>query len=87
LTWATKVTTARRRVVTLDPKNKGYYVIDIDVVRSDTPGCHHRLHFNNAGASLMPTPVAEAVASHLDLELRIGGYEAAERAAPELEAV
>jgi selenocysteine lyase/cysteine desulfurase len=35
----------------------------------------------------MPRPVADAVASHLDLELRIGGYEAAERAAAALDDV
>jgi cysteine desulfurase / selenocysteine lyase len=52
--------------------------IDIEVVRRDTPGCRDRIHFNNAGASLMPRPVVEAVVRHLELEEQIGGYEAAD---------
>ncbi len=62
-------------------------MIDIDTVRADTPGCENRLHFNNAGASLMSTPVTEAVHAHLELESRIGGYEAADEAAPRLDGV
>lgn len=51
-------------------------MIDIDKVRADTPSCEHIVHFNNAGASLMPNPVYKAVTDHLALEQRIGGYEA-----------
>jgi len=46
--------------------------------RADTPGCDRIVHLNNAGASLAPTPVREAIRAHLDLEGEIGGYEAAE---------
>ncbi len=52
-------------------------MIDIDAVRADTPACRDILHFNNAGASLMPGPVFNAVTAHLTLERTIGGYEAA----------
>ena len=61
-------------------------MIDVDAVRADTPGCEEILHFNNAGASLMPTPVYEAVVTHLAAETRRGGYEAADAAAAELDA-
>jgi len=56
--------------------------VDVERLRADTPGCAHRIHLNNSGASLMPAPVLEAVQSHVDLEARIGGYEAAAEAAP-----
>lgn len=55
--------------------------------RADTPGVEHRIHLNNAGAALMPTPVLDAVTEHLELEARIGGYEAAAERAAEIAGV
>jgi cysteine desulfurase / selenocysteine lyase len=54
-------------------------MIDLERARRETPGCQHVVHLNNAGASLMPDPVLRAVTDHLELEARIGGYEAAAR--------
>lgn len=53
---------------------------EIAQLRADTPACADTIHFNNAGASLMPRAVYEALIEHNELEQRIGGYEAAERA-------
>jgi selenocysteine lyase/cysteine desulfurase len=46
--------------------------------RAETPGCERITHLNNAGASLMPRPVGEAIRAHLDLEQQVGAYEAAD---------
>ncbi len=58
---------------------------DLAAVRQDTPGTEKCIHLNNAGAALMPTPVYQAVIDHLDLEMRMGGYEAHARALPAFE--
>jgi len=56
----------------------------LDRWRRDTPGCRERIHLNNAGAALMPQPVLDALARHLEREAAIGGYEAADEAEPRL---
>ena len=60
---------------------------DIEQLRADTAGCEQQVFFNNAGASLQPRPVVARVIEHLRLEEQIGGYEAADRVAAELEGV
>src|SRR5437763_16030762 len=53
----------------------------LDAWRHDTPGCRHRIHLNNAGAALMPRPVLDTLARHVQREGELGGHEAAEGAA------
>lgn len=50
---------------------------DVERARQETPGCAHVLHFNNAGASLMPQPVVDAVTRYQWTEAEHGGYETA----------
>jgi selenocysteine lyase/cysteine desulfurase len=61
--------------------------IDIAQVRQDTPATNRFLHFNNAGAALMPTPVVQAQLRYLQLEADTGGYEAAAAANDQVEAI
>ncbi|MXW10339.1 MAG: aminotransferase class V-fold PLP-dependent enzyme [Gammaproteobacteria bacterium] len=60
--------------------------LDIARLRADTPGCRERVHLNNAGAGLMPAPALRAARDHLELEARIGGYEAADARADQVAA-
>ena len=61
--------------------------IDIERARRDTPAASEVVHFNNAGAALMPAPVLQAQLHHLQLEAETGGYEAAAAAADRIEAI
>ncbi len=61
--------------------------IDIERARRETPGCETTLHFNNAGAALMPDAVLDATIGHLRREAEIGGYMAEDRAAAQVERV
>ncbi|MGB3761906.1 MAG: aminotransferase class V-fold PLP-dependent enzyme [Ornithinimicrobium sp.] len=59
--------------------------LDVARARRDTPGSLEVAHLNNAGAALPPDPVTDAVVAHLRLEAAIGGYEAAQAAAHQVE--
>ena len=50
---------------------------NVEKARQETPACEGVVHFNNAGASLMPSPVSEALFRYLEDEVRMGGYEVA----------
>ena len=62
-------------------------MIDVAATRADTPGAAFVTHFNNAGASLSPRPVLDAVTDFLREESRSGGYEAAEARVGDLSSV
>jgi len=62
-------------------------MIDVAALRRDTPGCADLVHLNNAGAALPTRAVLDAVTGHLELESRVGGYEAADAAARSVAAV
>lgn len=65
--------------------------LDIEDIRENTPGIaarsHEEAYLDNAGASMMPKEVIDAVKGHLDLEARVGGYVAQEQQAEALENV
>lgn len=52
-------------------------MIDIQKARAETRYCDDILHFNNAGSSLMPIAVSDALHDYLHAEERFGGYETA----------
>jgi selenocysteine lyase/cysteine desulfurase len=60
---------------------------DVARARRETPGCAQVAHFDNAGSSLPPALVLDAVVEHLRLEARLGGYRAAAEAEAQLERV
>lgn len=60
--------------------------IDVAELRATTPGCASVAHLNNAGSALPSQATLDATVAHLQLEARIGGYEAADAAADALRA-
>lgn len=50
--------------------------MNLTQLRADTPACSERIHLNNAGSSLMPDVVTRTIIDYIELESRIGGYEA-----------
>jgi selenocysteine lyase/cysteine desulfurase len=54
-------------------------------LRADTPATAQYIHLNNAGASLQPLPVQQAIRAYLDMEFATGGYETADYRAAEIE--
>ncbi|AOO82735.1 class V aminotransferase [Bosea vaviloviae] len=51
--------------------------LDIAVLRAETPGCGHGIHFNHSGASLPTMATLDAIIGHLHDEARLGAMEAA----------
>ncbi|MGY4801546.1 aminotransferase class V-fold PLP-dependent enzyme [Teichococcus aerofrigidensis] len=62
-------------------------MIDLDLIRAETPAAARRAYLHNAGAALMPAPVLAAQVRHLELEAELGGYAAAAAEAGRLEGV
>ncbi len=62
-------------------------MIDVERLRAETPGTRNVVHLNNAGASLMPQPVIDAIHRYLDHEIGYGGYETQRAFAGELDGV
>lgn len=62
-------------------------MIDVGKLRDETPGTRNVIHLNNAGSSLMPLPVIDAIHRYLDHEIGYGGYETHRVFADELDGV
>lgn len=52
-------------------------MFDIDRARRETRACENLIHFNNAGSSLMPSPISDTLHAFLTKEEEFGGYETA----------
>jgi selenocysteine lyase/cysteine desulfurase len=70
-------------MLSLPPKNMPT-LDDIHALRAETPGCAHVTHLNNAGSSLPPRPVIDAIESYRHQEYLNGGYETAAARAAEI---
>lgn len=53
-------------------------MLDLNKIREQTPGCHDKIHFNNAGCSLPPNQVLQPYIKFLEEEAIVGGYEIAD---------
>ncbi len=60
-------------------------MVNLEQLRADTPACANLIHLNNAGASLPPQIVLQTMQDCLTLEATMGGYEAADAKAAELD--
>ncbi len=60
-------------------------MIDLDLVRADTPSVLERTFLNHAGASPNADPVLEVVIAHLRDEARLGAYESEVLRRPDLD--
>lgn len=60
-------------------KNASMNAEEIARYRADTPGTQKVLHFNNAGASLIPKSVFDSVHTYLESEYLLGGYETCDK--------
>lgn len=49
-------------------------MMDVERLRSNTPGVKNVIHFNNAGCSLPDLDTLNTTKDYLDLEAQIGGY-------------
>lgn len=58
--------------------------LDVDRLRSETPGCGAGINLDSAGTSLMPERVFEVIVQHLRRELMLGGTQAARQVRDEL---
>lgn len=61
---------------TLDSSELVFSTEEVKTWRNETTGCSQVIHLNNAGAALMPDIVTRSIIEHIELESRIGGYEA-----------
>lgn len=59
--------------------------MDIQRIRSNTPGIHNVIHFNNAGASLISVKTLNAQLEYINQEAQYGSYEIQAKRADDLE--
>jgi selenocysteine lyase/cysteine desulfurase len=71
----------------MKPNNNIFSDSEIATFRNETNGCKNVIHFNNAGAGLMPNIVTQVQLDHIKLESEIGGYEASAFMATEIQNV